>query len=92
MLATPDEVTRPFFAPFLEVEKRILQQVEHEIRKSKPMNRVGHMSLNRVMPSTTQMDGLTKLKENMGKMYELLKSVKHKMARKVEELENKLNR
>ncbi|KAA0033324.1 protein Ycf2-like [Cucumis melo var. makuwa] len=34
MLATPNEVGRPYFAPFLKAEKDILKEAEDELRKS----------------------------------------------------------
>ncbi|TYK21835.1 protein Ycf2-like [Cucumis melo var. makuwa] len=61
MLATPNEVGRPYFALFLEAEKNILKEVNDELRKSQHSDCVAHVSLNRGMPSTRQIDGLTRI-------------------------------
>lgn len=66
---------RPYFAPFLEAEKRILQEVEDELRKSQPTNRVAQMSLNRGMPSISQMDGLTKIVEKFEKSQDRMEKI-----------------
>ncbi|XP_038876741.1 cilia- and flagella-associated protein 251-like [Benincasa hispida] len=40
LLATPHEMTMPYFAPFIEEEKRVLQEVEEEMSKYRPKERV----------------------------------------------------
>uniref|UniRef100_A0A9I9EES6 Uncharacterized protein n=1 Tax=Cucumis melo TaxID=3656 RepID=A0A9I9EES6_CUCME len=65
MLAIPNEVGMPYFTPFLET-----QNSDH----------VAHVSLNRGMPSTSQIDGLTrmveKIKKNQEKMEKSMKELK----------------
>uniref|UniRef100_A0A9I9EBL6 Uncharacterized protein n=1 Tax=Cucumis melo TaxID=3656 RepID=A0A9I9EBL6_CUCME len=56
-------------------KKYILQEVEDELRKSQHTNRVAHVSLNRGMPFTHQIDGLTRIggrafEENLDKVEE----------------------
>ncbi|KAA0041495.1 protein Ycf2-like [Cucumis melo var. makuwa] len=70
MLATPNEVGRPYFAPFLEAEKDILEEAEDELRKTQNSNHVAHVLLNRGMPSTSQIDGLTRIVEKIEKSQE----------------------
>ncbi|TYJ97200.1 protein Ycf2-like [Cucumis melo var. makuwa] len=53
MLATPDEVGMPFFAPFIETEKDILKEAEDELRKNKNFDHIASVSLNRGMSSTS---------------------------------------
>ncbi|KAA0060857.1 protein Ycf2-like [Cucumis melo var. makuwa] len=61
MLATPIEVGISYFAPFLETEKDIYKEVKDELRKTQNSDRVAHVSLNRGMPSTSGIDGLTRM-------------------------------
>ncbi|KAA0035221.1 protein Ycf2-like [Cucumis melo var. makuwa] len=86
MLATPNEVGRPYFALFLEAEKNILKEVNDELRKSQHSDCVAHVSLNRGMPSTRQIDGLTRIG-----ILDFIKSVELKMNTRFDELGKKLN-
>ncbi|TYK13581.1 protein Ycf2-like [Cucumis melo var. makuwa] len=70
MLATPNEMGRPYFTPFLEAEEDIVKEVEDELRKSQHSDCVAHVSLNRGMPSTSQIDGLTRIVEKIEKTQE----------------------
>uniref|UniRef100_A0A9I9EBK4 Uncharacterized protein n=1 Tax=Cucumis melo TaxID=3656 RepID=A0A9I9EBK4_CUCME len=61
MLATPDEVGMPFFAPFIETEKDILKEAEDELPKTKNSEHIASVSLNRGMPSTSEINVLRKM-------------------------------
>ncbi|XP_050941551.1 uncharacterized protein LOC127149725 [Cucumis melo] len=65
MLATPIEVGMSYFAPFMETEKDILKEAEDKLRKTKNSNHIAHVSLNRGMPSTSGIDGLTRMVEKI---------------------------
>ncbi|KAA0062455.1 protein Ycf2-like [Cucumis melo var. makuwa] len=65
MLATPTEVRMPFFAPFIETEKDILKEAEDELRKTKNSDHIAHVSLNRGMPSTSEINVLRKMVEKI---------------------------
>uniref|UniRef100_A0A9I9ED87 DUF1985 domain-containing protein n=1 Tax=Cucumis melo TaxID=3656 RepID=A0A9I9ED87_CUCME len=65
MLATPIEVGMPYFAPFMETEKDILKEAEDKLRKTKNSNHIAHVSLNRGVPSTSGIDGLTRMVEKI---------------------------
>uniref|UniRef100_A0A9I9EIM1 DUF1985 domain-containing protein n=1 Tax=Cucumis melo TaxID=3656 RepID=A0A9I9EIM1_CUCME len=102
MLATPNEVGMSYFAPFLEAEKDILKEVEDELRKTQYSDCVAYVSLNRSMPSTSQIDGLTRIVEKIEKSQEMmeksmdgildfLKSVELKMNTRFKELRQKMN-
>ena len=71
-----DEVTMPYFASFLEDEKRLLKEVEDEIRKNQLVERVVQLSLNRRMPS--QVDGLNQLLDLIEKSQVMNKKKKKK--------------
>ena len=102
MLATPIEVGISYFAPFLETEKDIYKEVKDELRKTQNSDRVAHVSLNRGMPSTSGIDGLTRMvkkikksqkrmKTSMEGILEFLKSIELKMNIRFEELGQKMN-
>ncbi|KAA0050200.1 protein Ycf2-like [Cucumis melo var. makuwa] len=102
MLATPDEVGMPFFAPFIETEKDILKEAEDELRKTKNSDHIASVSLNRGMPSTSQINVLRKMVEkieisqqrmetSVEGLLEFLKCVKLKMNNRFEELVQKMN-
>ncbi|TYK23840.1 protein Ycf2-like [Cucumis melo var. makuwa] len=61
MLATPNEVGMPFFAPFIETEKDILKEAEDELRKTKNSDHIASISLNRGMPSRSEINILRKM-------------------------------
>ncbi|TYK09852.1 protein Ycf2-like [Cucumis melo var. makuwa] len=97
MLATPDEVGMPFFAPFNETEKDILKEAEDELRKNKNFDHIASVSLNRGMPSTSEINVLRKMVEkieisqqrmetSVEGLLEFLKSVELKMNNRFEEL------
>uniref|UniRef100_A0A9I9EGY5 Uncharacterized protein n=1 Tax=Cucumis melo TaxID=3656 RepID=A0A9I9EGY5_CUCME len=65
MLATPDEVGMPFFAPFIETEKDILKEAEDELRKNKNSDHIASVLLNRGMPSTSEINVLRKMVEKI---------------------------
>uniref|UniRef100_A0A9I9EGQ6 Protein Ycf2-like n=1 Tax=Cucumis melo TaxID=3656 RepID=A0A9I9EGQ6_CUCME len=98
MLATPTEVRMPFFAPFIETEKDILKEAEDELRKTKNSDHIAHVSLNRGMPSTSEINVLRKMVEkiensqqrmetNVEGILEFLKCVELKMNNRFEELQ-----
>ena len=102
MLATPDEVGMPFFAPFIETEKDILKEAEDELRKKKNSDHIASVSLNRGMPSTSEINVLRKMVEkieisqqrmetSVEGLLEFLKSVELKMNNRFEELVQKMN-
>ncbi|TYK26024.1 protein Ycf2-like [Cucumis melo var. makuwa] len=102
MLATPDEVGMPFFAPFNETEKDILKEAEDELRKNKNSDHIASVSLNRGMPSTSEINVLRKMVEkieisqqrmetSVEGLLEFLKSVELKMNNRFEELVQKMN-
>uniref|UniRef100_A0A9I9EJR9 Protein Ycf2-like n=1 Tax=Cucumis melo TaxID=3656 RepID=A0A9I9EJR9_CUCME len=102
MLATPDEVGMPFFAPFIETEKDILKETEDELRKNKNSDLIASVSLNRGMPSTSEINVLRKMVEkieisqqrmetSVEGLLEFLKSVELKMNNRFEELVQKMN-
>ncbi|KAA0039580.1 protein Ycf2-like [Cucumis melo var. makuwa] len=65
ILATPDEVGMPFFTPFIETEKDILKEAEDELRKTKNSDHIASVSLNRGMPSTSDINVLRKMVEKI---------------------------
>ena len=84
----------------LEAEKTTLKEAEDEFRKCEQADRVAHVSLNRGMSSTCQLDGLTnvvekiqqsqeRLEKSIKDIIELFKFVEVKMHKKFEELDNK---
>uniref|UniRef100_A0A9I9E5C4 DUF1985 domain-containing protein n=1 Tax=Cucumis melo TaxID=3656 RepID=A0A9I9E5C4_CUCME len=100
MLATPDEVGMPFFTPFNETEKDILKEAEDELRKNKNSDHIASVSLNRGMPSTSEINVLRKMVEkieisqqrmetSVEGLLEFLKSVELKMNNRFEELVQK---
>ncbi|KAA0056073.1 protein Ycf2-like [Cucumis melo var. makuwa] len=102
MLATPIEVGMSYFAPFMETEKDILKEEEDELQKTKNSDHIAHVSLNRGMPSTSGIDGLTRMVEkieNRQKRMEtsvegilkFLKSVELKINNRFKELGQKMN-
>ncbi|KAA0035754.1 protein Ycf2-like [Cucumis melo var. makuwa] len=102
MLATPDEVGMPFFAPFIETEKDILKEAEDELRKNKNSDHIASVLLNRGMPSTSEINVLRKMVEkieisqqrmetSVEGFLEFLKSVELKMNNRFEELVQKMN-
>ncbi|KAA0059171.1 protein Ycf2-like [Cucumis melo var. makuwa] len=102
MLATPTKVGMPYFAPFIETEKDILNEAEDGLRKTKNSDHIAHVSLNKGMPSTSGIDILTKMvekiensqkrmKASLDGILEFLKSVELKMNNRFEELEQKMN-
>ncbi|KAA0040869.1 protein Ycf2-like [Cucumis melo var. makuwa] len=102
MLATPDEVGMQFFAPFIETEKDILKEAEDELRKNKNSDHIASVSLNRGMPSTSEINVPRKMVEkieisqqrietSVEGLLEFLKSVELKMNNRFEELEQKMN-
>ena len=102
MLATTDEVSKPYFALLLHVKNMILREAEDEFTKGQQAERVAHVSLSRGMPSTSQLDGLAKVVESikqslkkmekiMEEMIGLFKTVEEKIDKKFEELYVNLN-
>ncbi|KAA0054652.1 protein Ycf2-like [Cucumis melo var. makuwa] len=82
--------------------KNILQEAEDKLRKSQQIDCVAHVSLNRGIPSTCQIDGLTRIVEKIEKTQErmeksmkgilkFIKPVELKMNKKFEQLGQKLN-
>ncbi|TYK13893.1 protein Ycf2-like [Cucumis melo var. makuwa] len=97
MFATPDEVGIPFFVPFIETEKDILKEAEDELRKTKNSDHIASVSLNRGMPSTSEINVLRKMVEKIEKcqqrmetsvegILEFLKYMELKMNNRFEEL------
>ncbi|KAA0051565.1 protein Ycf2-like [Cucumis melo var. makuwa] len=102
MLATPDEVGMPFFAPFIETEKDILKEAEDELRKTKNSDHIASVSLNKDMPSTSEINVLRKMVEkieisqqrmetSVESLLDFLKCVELKMNNQFEELVQKMN-
>uniref|UniRef100_A0A9I9EBJ8 Protein Ycf2-like n=1 Tax=Cucumis melo TaxID=3656 RepID=A0A9I9EBJ8_CUCME len=102
MLATPDEVGMPFFAPFIETEKDILKEAEDELPKTKNSEHIASVSLNRGMPSTSEINVLRKMVDkieisqqrmetSVEGLLEFLKYVELKMNNRFEELVQKMN-
>ena len=79
MLVTHDEMSKPYFAPFLDAEKMILREAEEKFTKGQKADRVTHVSLSRGMSSTSTLDGLAKAVES-------IKQTQKKMERRMEEM------
>ncbi|TYK07943.1 protein Ycf2-like [Cucumis melo var. makuwa] len=67
LLATPNEVERSYFAPFLKVKKDILKEAKDELRKTQHSELVAPVLQNGGMPSTSQIDGLMRIVEKIEK-------------------------
>ncbi|TYK06138.1 protein Ycf2-like [Cucumis melo var. makuwa] len=102
MLTTPNEVGMPFFAPFIEIEKDILKEAKDKLRKTKNSDHIASISLNKGMPSTSEINVPRKMVEkiensqqrmetNVEGILEFLKCVELKMNNRFEELVQKMN-
>ena len=102
MIATHDEISKPYFAPFLDVEKTVLRESEENFTNGQKADHVSHVSLSRGMSSTSTFDGLAKavesikqiqekMERSMKEMIGLFKTMEEKMNNKFEELHVNLN-
>ncbi|XP_038887714.1 cilia- and flagella-associated protein 251-like [Benincasa hispida] len=102
LLATPQEMTMSYFAPFINEEKKVLQEVEEEMSRYRPRKRVVELSLNRRLGLSFDKDemerfeGIVKIQQlmntRMDENFDAMKISQHILTKKIDDLVESLKK